>query len=345
MRAINSALPLDRRIAIGEPIAVDDWSTFDEALDELDETLDELPAGTLIVHTGIRDRFGRVKPRGYYRGERFDWSDRDNTVPVKVGYVFINADPNYYVFRDEHGEPERDQNAIALVVHEIVHGLGFGAHPDSTQSVMSYDTPYAKRMGHFLYRLDRDMLLAAYSRLDDFTPKGDMATELGPWSEYSRHLMGEIEMTEGEGVAFGVSRSNGFVAPWAQGLTPETFLADNHEIVGSASWAGRLLGLTPKAQAVAGAADLTIQLESLTGDIDFTDLESWTAHAAPGAIGTGTMWGDGDLAYTVEVSGNTFVETGGDEGFVTGAFFGAEHEAMGGTLERTDLSAGFGGTR
>ena len=66
---------------------------------------------------------------------------------------------------------------------------------------------------------------------------------------------------------------------------------------------------------------------------------------APGAVGSGTMWGDGDLGYTIKVSENTFVQTGGDDGEVTGAFFGPAHEAMGGVLERSDLAAAFGGKR
>ena len=62
-------------------------------------------------------------------------------------------------------------------------------------------------------------------------------------------------------------------------------------------------------------------------------------------MGTGATWHDGDLRYDIEVRGNTFVQTGGDDGTVTGAFFGPEHEGMGGVQERDDLSAGFGGTR
>ena len=67
--------------------------------------------------------------------------------------------------------------------------------------------------------------------------------------------------------------------------------------------------------------------------------------AAPGPVGSGVPWGDGDLQYQLSVSGNTFEQTGGDAGAVTGAFFGQAHEAMGGVLERSDLSAAFGGTR
>ena len=78
----------------------------------------------------------------------------------------------------------------------------------------------------------------------------------------------------------------------------------------------------------------------MLGTADFTGLEQWAADAAPGAAGTGATWHDGDLSYAIAVRGNTFVQTGGDDGTVTGAFFGLAHEGMGGVLERDDLSAG-----
>ena len=88
-----------------------------------------------------------------------------------------------------------------------------------------------------------------------------------------------------------------------------------------------------------------MDLGTLNGQLEFANLESWAPNAAPGQIGSGTIWGDGDLQYTVGVRGNTFVQNGGDEGTVTGAFFGSAHEAMGGVVERVDLTAGFGGSR
>ena len=115
--------------------------------------------------------------------------------------------------------------------------------------------------------------------------------------------------------------------------------------MGSASWAGRLLGFTYESESLAGATDLTINLSTLRGQIDFTGLEHWGVNAAPGPIGSGTTWNDGDLRYGVIVRGNTFNQSGGDAGEVTGAFFGARHEGMGGVVERSDMSAGFGGTR
>ena len=43
--------------------------------------------------------------------------------------------------------------------------------------------------------------------------------------------------------------------------------------------------------------------------------------------------------------GNTVTRSGGGGDIVTGAFLGTRHQAMGGTLQRDDLSAAFGGSR
>ena len=87
-------------------------------------------------------------------------------------------------------------------------------------------------------------------------------------------------------------------------------------------------------------------MATLDGDLGFTGLEYWRAGGAPGDVGSGFRWGDGDLTYGVEVSGSTFIQDGrGDAGIVTGIFAGVAHEYMTGVLERDDLAAGFGGKR
>ena len=108
---------------------------------------------------------------------------------------------------------------------------------------------------------------------------------------------------------------------------------------------GRFLGFNPRAETVSGVANLTLELATLTGTMDFAELEQWGANIAPDMVGTETVWRDGDLSYQVEVQGNAVIRTGGDSGTVTGAFFGPAHEGMGGVLQRDDLSAGFGGKR
>ena len=145
-------------------------------------------------------------------------------------------------------------------------------------------------------------------------------------------------------MSFGVRTRHGFPEPWFEGATPATELANNQALSGTAAWTGRLIGFTPEENAVAGAAELTIDLPALTGDLDFHNLEYWTS-VSPQAPGTGLDWGTTALNYQVSVTGNTFIQTGGDDGLVTGVFAGPAHEGMGGVLDRADLTAAFAGTR
>ena len=234
---------------------------------------------------------------------------------------------------------------LGVVAHEIIHLLGRShVDPDRFPRTIMVAGGSEELSVHILHPLDREALLAVYSRLEPGTAPGLIADELGDWSDISLHVRGEVDIQDGA-IAFGAALRNGLSRPWATGPSPHANLEDNTALSGSASWSGRLLGLTPDAEAVAGAVVLSVNLAVLTGEVDFTGLESWTASDPPGAPGTGTTWNDGDLRYDIEVRGNTFLQTDGDAGTVTGAFFGPAHEGMGGVLERDDLSAGFGGTR
>ena len=227
---------------------------------------------------------------------------------------------------------------ITLLMHEILHSI-FPGHPDHLvypDSIMRSRVPraFSERI---LGPVDQDAIQAIYAGLDLTAASADT---LGPWSAISLHLRGDMD-----NVAFGVASRNGFSQPWASGPTPSVDLADNQALSGSATWTGRLLGFTSESESLAGATDLTINLTTLRGQIDFTGLEHWGVNATPGAIGSGMMWNDGDLRYSVIVRGNSFIQSGGAAGQVTGAFFGPGHEGMGGVVERSDMSAGFGGTR
>ena len=246
--------------------------------------------------------------------------------------------------RDRRRAPHFQHSYILdTLIHEIVHTLG-RKHPTlesfRNQTVMSRHPDFAD----LIYPLDREALLAVYTRLQPGSTVASLAEDLGPWAHTSTHLRGDFSAA-GEDVSFGAALRNGLAQPWATGPAPLTNLADNTALSGNASWSGRLLGFTPEAAPVAGAADLSIALDTLAGDLQFTNLEHWSTGQAPGAVGTGAAWSDGSLTYDVEVRGNTFVRTAGDDGIVTGAFLGTRHQAMGGTLQRDDLSAAFGGTR
>ena len=120
-------------------------------------------------------------------------------------------------------------------------------------------------------------------------------------------------------------------------------MAENPNLSGSVIWNGTIVGLTPSAQSVTGDASIGVNLGTLTGLASFTELESWVG--SPGDAGTGEMWLDGDLGYSIAVRGNVFTETGGDDGRLTGVFVGDYHEGATGTLERSDLTAAFGASR
>ncbi len=244
------------------------------------------------------------------------------------------------------------RDRMDTLVHEIIHSLGRD-HPDPEMFPDTIMLSNAQsRDNHTLYPLDREALLAVYSRLQHGSSLASLAQDLGPWSDTSTHLLGEFSASS-QDVSFGVALRNGLAQPWATGPAPLTDLANNAQISGTASWSGRLLGFTPSAEPVAGAAELTVALDTLAGALEFTELEQWTAGDAPGPAGTGNTWGDGDLGYVIAVRGNTFtrptdidfIREDGDDGIVTGAFFGTRHQAMGGTLQRDDLSAAFGGSR
>ncbi len=236
------------------------------------------------------------------------------------------------------------QDRMEVLVHELLHTLG-RRHPDPRRfpdTIMN--TPASGPEGHVLHPLDREALLAVYGWLEPGATPAELAIDLGPWEAGSVHIRGDLA-TDGGAVSFGVGLRNGQGQPWATGPAPRATLRDNRQLTGSATWSGRLLGLTPAAEAVAGSAELTVRLSTLDGALGFANLESWASGAGPGAPGTGSTWRTGTLDYSVSVRGNRFVGAGGDDGEVTGAFFGAAHQGMGGVLRRADLTAAFGGKR
>ena len=234
---------------------------------------------------------------------------------------------------------------LGVIAHELIHLLGRGhVNPERFPGTLMVSGGRVELSGHILHPLDREALLAVYDRHPHGTSPNRVTEEVGLWSDSSMHISGAIDVTGG-GIAFGAALRNGLSQPWAVGPTPISNLEDNAALSGRVRWSGRLLGLTPSAETVAGAANLTVELATLSGALELSELEHWAADAAPGAAGSGTAWRDGRLSYGIEVRGNSFIGTGGDAGQVTGAFFAPIHESMGGVLVGEDLSVGFGGER
>ena len=255
---------------------------------------------------------------------------------------YENESARVYVDTDFLRQRPSDEAIMRLLAHEFLHAMGMQGHLEfaspSVQEATLLVPNLHDRPGYFgltiLFPLDIWGLREMYD-----------PGSYGDWDTASFQV---DACMDGNAVCFGAAKLQGDANPYAAngGVAPRMFLADNPALVGSATWRGRLVGLTPAEQVVGGRARLGINLGTLDGDLAFTGLESWAVGEAPGDVGSGTQWRDGDLAYGVRVSGNTFIQDGtGDPGVVTGMFAGRSHEYMTGVLERDDLAAGFGGKR
>ena len=187
-----------------------------------------------------------------------------------------------------------------------------------------------------LPEIDGEILIAMYGRLSPgIMPEDFSVDSLEPWSSQSAHLFGEIEVPGGK-ASFGTVLRHGGVLPWASGPKPWWNLQENPLLSGTASWAGWLLGHTSSLEIVEGNAELEVNLGILEGTLGF-DALTYSEN--------GNAWNDGNLNYRIEVTGNTFKQVDSNNGIVTGLFLGHHHDAMGGVLERDDLTAAFGGKR
>ena len=243
------------------------------------------------------------------------------------------------------GIDQVNRQGTVLLAHELLHALGIIGDnhvSDRFDSIMTGTAadynPTIEQPLSLLYKVDREALRALSSAFE----VGDSLTDFGPWADGALHVHGNSPHA-----GFGVALRNNYLEPWAYGYLPDSDLADNGSLSGNATWNGTLLGLTPDAGVVAGDARVAVNLNTMAGDADFTDLETWAANTAPSEKGSGTTWLDGDLGYIIDVRGNTFRETSAseDDGRLTGIFTGQSHEGAAGTLERSDLTAAFGANR
>ena len=254
---------------------------------------------------------------------------------------YENESARIYVDTDFLRQEPSDEAMMRLLAHEFLHAMGMQGHVStaefSTEEFTLLVPNLHERPGYYGLTILFPFDIWALRELYD-------PGSLGDWNTTSSQVDACME----DDMCFGTSKLQGNATPYATngGLAPYTFLENNPALVGSATWRGRLVGLTPFEQVVASAARLGIDLDALDGDLDFTGMEYWSAGHPIGDIGSGSRWGDGDLTYGVRVDGNTFIQDGtGDAGIVTGMFAGHSHEYMTGVLERDDLAAGFGGKR
>ena len=300
----------------------------------------KLIVGTPLPSFSLKDE---VDADGLYYGARRELPDTihveftprsefySNAAATSWGEYILLARGDFPAYTDE-------RKAVILMAHELIHSLGIDGHvPERFDSIMEagngvYDNVQGIRQpASLLYPIDREALRALYGPLRHSNDPND----LGPWASTSEHLY-----VGNQYGAFGVASRNGYAESWAYGVTPRTDLASNAQLSGTVNWIGALVGFTSDALPMVGDAGIAVDLATLAGSAAFTDLTIISTDGSPVP-----QWADRDLHYSIAVTGNTFRETGGDAGTLTGIFAGRYHEAAGGTLERSDLSAAFGAVR
>lgn len=288
------------------------------------------------------------------------YSERRQRREVDFGSGVVRSD---IVIDPEAVASFSDEELTHVLVHEFLHAVGFMSHTDRARFRSTLNEEYVRgnEPRSLIHPIDRAGLLAAYSRFTAGTPPEFMTFEsLGPWSDTSRHARGDLPLGSGD-LAFGVAFINGLPQPWAFGPAPAGDLVGDAALSGTVRWKGALVGMTPAGLSVSGASSLIVDLSKVRNPAYLTEPDG-TLRFAGMQFEDGTTWGDGDLAYSIEVKGDRFervrssfvisaapgeqreyLSSGEDFGVVTGAFFGDGHEGMGGVLERHDLSAAFGG--
>lgn len=324
VQVINAHLPYDKRLR---------FST----LQAPPRThIDDIPEGEIYIDFAPQALWSDSVKMPGRAGESISTNYLPRSYGKRNGHIWIDSD-----VISERGWTA--DHIVHVMVHELLHSIGFGGHVDAARFPLSAMTERVPKEAFpwILGKVDTDALLAMYTRFVPGVSPNDISPHtLGPWSDETAHLTGAAGFGRGRGaMIFGVSTRNGFTRPWATGRTPATALAKNPELRETVVWNGMIFGVNNLLRGVDGDARLAVDLGTLNGQLDFTNLVSILGQ------GRSAVWNDGDLRYSVSVRGNTFTQTGGDAGEVTGAFFGPSHEGMGGVLERSDLSGAFGGKR
>ena len=174
----------------------------------------------------------------------------------------------------------------------------------------------------------------------------DLYNDWGEWSDTSFHLVGR---TDDGMLNFGVALFNGLPQPWVRGTVPNMDLVDNKLLRGTATWSGNLLGFSGSSP-IAGDAELQVRLSTLAvpdseQDLRFRDIFFLNRFESDSPD---RWFHTRNIDYKVNVFGNEFQNVHGEgyeQGRITGAFLGPEHEHMGGTVKRTDMVGAFGGSR
>ena len=323
---INRALPYDWHLRIGSDVPAGRAHQWQQGLPYI-------PDGQIFIEWHRQSATGRASPAvghqdrlAVYDNQQGRWENkRLRASAVEMDSDFFDGRPDY--------------QAVSVMVHELLHGLGFRGHvPCGSYSDSNMCNSWFRLDGS-LPDIDIAALQALFLKLSEDTEPEDLSFQgLGAWNDESTEITGELGP-----VAFGVRHANDVSVPFSAGTEPSTRLAESG-LSGMVTWRGQLLGFTPELRTVAGDASVGVNLATMRGTVKFTNLRSFSERAAPMPRG-GTTWGDGALDYDIRVASNFLYSTGGGAGVVSGSFYGDNHGHVGGTVERSDLTAAFGGAR
>ena len=315
---VNRALPYEHHLQIGP----DAPSVVAKDGGDLEGNV---PHGEIFVEFHRDSASGRASPAVAHQEITHVYDDAQARWEKKVlltGQVEMDSD--FFDSRPDH-------QAISVFVHELLHTIGLQGHPDHEEYPDSNMADAWFRLDGSLPAIDAAGVLALYTRVPaEIEPEDLSVTDLGAWEEQTTDLTRTLS-----GVSFGVRHANGVTMPWTKGTDPARDLADNTRLQGTATWNGDLIGFASTLEGVQGDAEISVRLATMDGRADFTALERED----------GSTWGDGDLGYTIIVGANYLRSTGGDAGTVNGQFYGANHEGVGGSVERADLTGAFGAVR
>ncbi len=329
VRLVNEALPANRKMRVVR----DDAMPVGEGVDSVyNWLLDPAREGTIVA----------------FQLDRATWDSFVGSNTLGLAYQ-IPSPSGTHMHAGMILVPEGiDSTAGGSItaVHEILHVLGFRGHVSRISFPTSALKPHAG-VTNPVRIMSRDDLAALQALYSPYS---------GIWNTTRQHLIGE---TNGE-TFFGVTWDNSHYYPWAYGRTPSGNLPDSVGRAGTATWDGAMIGYSANRRVI-GDVDLTVDLSSVYSgrhDLSFDDIRYWdrTTPNPDAALWTGT--GEpvaGELAYKVRIDGTEFnnADTGftgrgipnTSSGAVTGSFYGRTYQSMGGTLQRTDLTAAFGGSR
>ena len=300
---INDWLPLEYRMRIGRRAEADarNWPKWGE------------------IHVS----FDFDGPGGESRPWR---QDTTSDVPYMTSNL-VRVNPN-----SRHG-------TFGIIVHELVHAMGFPGHVSEHRHPTSIMPKREYRGGYLpdeaglpqLPRIDGEALMAAYTVFNEGHTSDEInATGLGPWAASIPAINGEVR-TVGDTARFGAEYRTQWVRVWDEGPVPMTTLGASG-LTGTVTWTGKMVGFTGAGAEVEGDARITVDVAPMpmTGTAEFTDI-----------MAGGASWEGADLSTAVRVSGNHFADTENDPRMaVEGQFRGTGHEAVTGVLQWKDATTG-----